>query len=168
MIVPRRISRISRNGRGALGDGSIFKFAIYIFQFSISSFGRQKLFRMNTQSPRNQILVLLLAAVALLSVCILLDHSSSARAQGPVMSAGAGPPVTTWRPNKKDAKYAGPQSCVKCHTQESATQHATAMGRAAQPVEISDVLRAYPRLTFRGGGYSYEILRRGDQSIYTI
>jgi hypothetical protein len=42
------------------------------------------------------------------------------------------------------------------------------MGRAAQTVEMSEVLRANPRLTFRSGRYAYEITRRGDQSFYNV
>ncbi|HAF12093.1 MAG TPA: hypothetical protein DCK99_00065 [Blastocatellia bacterium] len=42
------------------------------------------------------------------------------------------------------------------------------MGRAMEPAAISAVLRAHPRLTFRSGAYSYEITRKGEQSLYTI
>ena len=42
------------------------------------------------------------------------------------------------------------------------------MGRAMEPAATSAVLRAYPRLTFRSGAYSYEITRKGEQSLYTI
>lgn len=75
--------------------------------------------------------------------------------------------VTTWRPNKKDAKYVGEQACAKCHKDE-AEQHATAMGRAMEPAATSVVLRTYPHLTFKGRGYSYEIIRKGEQSLYNI
>ncbi|MDT5120996.1 MAG: hypothetical protein QOC96_478 [Acidobacteriota bacterium] len=85
------------------------------------------------------------------------------------MSGGGGSQTpTTWRPNRSDAKYAGSQACAKCHADEAATQHATAMGKAAQTVDVSDVLRSNARLTFRSDPYSYEIIRRGDQSIYTV
>jgi Zn finger protein HypA/HybF involved in hydrogenase expression len=85
------------------------------------------------------------------------------------MSAGVDTQgATTWRPNRADAKYSGALVCAKCHAEESATQHSTAMGRAAQTAESSDVLRSNARLTFRGGRYSYEIERRGVQSLYTV
>ena len=91
------------------------------------------------------------------------------RAQGPSMSAGGGGQgPTTWRPNRTDAKYVGAQACAKCHAEESAAQHSTAMGRAAQTAEASDVLRSNLRLTFRSGRYGYEITRRGGQSFYTV
>ncbi|HKG15128.1 MAG TPA: multiheme c-type cytochrome [Pyrinomonadaceae bacterium] len=105
-----------------------------------------------------------LFAVFVASFCLL-----TSRAQGPSMGAGGGTSSpTTWRPNRADAKYVGARACAKCHTEESATQHSTAMGRAAQTAETSDVLRANQRLTFRSGRYSYEITRRGAQSFYTV
>ena len=91
---------------------------------------------------------------------------SSGSAQGPGMSAGVSGP-RTWRP-VGDVKYVGPQACVKCHEQESAHQHTTAMGRALEPADTSAILKGNPRLTFRGGPYSYEIVRRGAASLYTV
>jgi hypothetical protein len=64
------------------------------------------------------------------------------RAQGPGMSGSETPISTPWRPGKPDAKYSGAQSCVKCHAEESASQHLTAMGRALEPVASSEILRA--------------------------
>ena len=92
----------------------------------------------------------------------------SSRAQGPGMGGGGERlPVTPWRPNKRDATYVGPQACAKCH-ETLVSQRLTAMGRAMEPATTSAVLRANPRLTFRGGAYSYEITRKGEQSLYTI
>lgn len=89
-------------------------------------------------------------------------------AQGPGMSDGRDRlAATPWRPNQKDATYVGPQACAKCHETETG-QRSTAMGRAMEPAAISAVLRAHPRLTFRSGAYSYEITRKGEQSLYTI
>jgi hypothetical protein len=89
-------------------------------------------------------------------------------AQGPGMSGGGDQlSATAWRPNQKDAMYVGPQACAKCHETETG-QSSTAMGRAMEPAATSAVLRAHPRLTFRSGIYSYEITRKGDQSLYTI
>jgi hypothetical protein len=84
------------------------------------------------------------------------------------MSDGRGQlAATAWRPNRKDAAYAGPGACSKCHETETG-QHSTAMGRAMELAATSVVLRAYPRLTFRSGIYSYDITRKGEQSYYTI
>ncbi len=91
----------------------------------------------------------------------------TSRAQGPGMSSGEVPMTTPWRPRDRNAKYSGPEACVKCHQEES-HQHATAMGRALEPVATSEILRAHPRLTFRTGPYSYEVVRRGDQTFYTV
>ena len=83
------------------------------------------------------------------------------------MGGGNDQSITSWRPNKKDAKYVGPQACSKCHADE-VSQHSTAMGKAMEPVATSVVLRSFPQLTFKSGRYSYEITRKGDQSLYTI
>src|ERR1043165_1188662 len=115
------------------------------------------------QTAAKLIIVSLFGAIVILS-CLL-----SLRAQGPLMNGGgATQSATTWRPNRKDAKYAGAQACARCHAEEAQTQHATAMGRAAQTVETSEVLRSNPRLTFRSGRYSYEITRRDNKSFYTV
>src|SRR5262252_529044 len=90
-----------------------------------------------------------------------------AGAQGPGMSSAGGSGPKTWRP-VGDAKYVGPQTCVKCHEQESGRQHTTAMGRALEPAATSQILTANPRLTFRAGPYAYEIVRRGAASLYTV
>jgi predicted CXXCH cytochrome family protein len=105
---------------------------------------------------------------------VWLVYPVASRAQDPAATAGAsmsGPSnaPSTWRPTTaKDAKYVGAQACAKCHTEESATQHATAMGRALEPVATSEILSANARLTFRAGPYTYEIKRQGKQSIYTV
>ena len=110
-------------------------------------------------------------AIAVLVIAIglllCLDQPFNSRAQGPGMSGGDRP-STPWRPGKKDSAYTGPQACTKCHEEESARQHLTAMGRALEPVATSEILRAHPRLTFKSGPYAHEIVRRGDQSLYTV
>jgi len=103
-----------------------------------------------------------------IGLLLYFDRPLKSSAQGPGMNEGNTPISTPWRPNKKDAKYTGPQACVKCHAEESARQHLTAMGRALEPVATSEILRAHPRLTFRSGPYAHEIVRRGDQSLYTV
>ncbi|HEV7893268.1 MAG TPA: multiheme c-type cytochrome [Pyrinomonadaceae bacterium] len=117
---------------------------------------------------RDKATVAKLFAASLFVVFVFLFCLLPSRAQGPSMSAGGAQSPTTWRPNRTDAKYVGALVCAKCHREESATQHSTAMGRAAQTAETSDVLRANTRLTFRSGRYSYEITRRGEQSFYTV
>ena len=110
-------------------------------------------------------IVILLIAISLL---LCFSRILNLHAQGPGMSDGKAPGSTPWRPSKKDAGYTGPQACAKCHAEESARQHLTAMGRALEPVATSEILRAHPRLTFRSGPYAHEIIRHGDQSLYTV
>ncbi|HEX8474515.1 MAG TPA: cytochrome c3 family protein [Pyrinomonadaceae bacterium] len=114
----------------------------------------------------NEKIRVLIVLASLLGVAFCLSRAATSNAQGPAMSASA-PSPTTWRP-AKDARYVGAQACAKCHQDEARTQHATAMGRALEPVATSELLRANPRLTFRSGPYTYEITRRGDQSIYSV
>jgi hypothetical protein len=83
------------------------------------------------------------------------------------MGAGAPARPSSWQ-GGKGAKYVGPQACARCHQDESKTQHATAMGRALEPVATSEILRGNASLTFRSGPYTYTITRRGDQSIYSV
>jgi hypothetical protein len=112
-----------------------------------------------------QLLTILIVAAFAATLWILGPLKISA--QGPVMSSGGQLTATPWRPNQKNATYVGPQACAKCHEIETG-QRSTAMGRAMETVATSAVLRAYPRLTFRSGRYSYEITRKGEQSLYTI
>ncbi len=42
------------------------------------------------------------------------------------------------------------------------------MARALEPVKGSEILRANPKLTARLDGYTYQIQRSGDQSLYTV
>src|SRR6266404_49014 len=106
--------------------------------------------------------------VGVMGLLLCFDRPLKSTAQGPGMNGGNTAISTPWRPNNKDAKYTGPQACVKCHAEESASQHLTAMGRALEPAATSEILRAHPRLTFRSGPYAHEIVRRGDQSLYTV
>jgi predicted CXXCH cytochrome family protein len=68
----------------------------------------------------------------------------------------------------KEGKYLGSDKCAECHAAIAATQHDTAMGHALETVAESRVLKSHPRLTFRIGNYSYQILRQGDRSIYSV
>lgn len=110
------------------------------------------------------------AAVLFAFVCAALAWLGSAhvsRGQGPAMTAPAPSAVTSWQ-GGKNARYVGPEACAKCHQDEARTQHATAMGRALEPVATSDILKSNPKLSFRSGPYTYTIERRGDQSVYTV
>jgi len=120
----------------------------------------------NRCAKQQKLVILSFAAAFAVNLWTLGSLKSSA--QGPGMSGGGERlAATPWRPNKKDATYVGPQACAKCHETEMA-QRSTAMGRAMELAATSAVLRAHPRLTFRSGPYSYEITRKGEQSLYTV
>ena len=105
--------------------------------------------------------------IGLISLAFMIERSrrsSSALGQGSMSTGGS--TINTWRPGK-NAKYVGPQACAKCHG-EKVNQHQTAMGRAMEPAAVSANLLSHPNLTFRSGSYSYEIIRRGNQSIYNV
>src|SRR5258705_1090459 len=129
-----------------------------------SALPRFRLFRFMYYSHKDTMVFVVLLTI--FGALVWFAFPLRSRGQGPAMSGG-GATSTRWRPNKKDAKYVGPQACSKCHVDEVA-QHSTAMGRAMEPVATSVVLSSYPRLTFRSGLYSYEIVRKGNQSIYTV
>ena len=42
------------------------------------------------------------------------------------------------------------------------------MGNALESVDGCDILRRHPRLAFHNGPYSYQIVRQGDRSLYTV
>ncbi len=120
-----------------------------------------------SRNDKQQFPLIILAVVAC-AVILWPLGSSQFSAQVPGMSSGGHElPPTAWRPNRKDAPYVGPQACARCHQAEM-SQRSTAMGRAMEPAATSAVLRANPRLTFRSGAYSYEITRKGEQSLYTV
>src|SRR6266511_1180114 len=102
--------------------------------------------------------------VIVIGLLLSVDRPLKSRAQGPGMSGGDTPLSTPWRPNKKDAKDTGPQACVKCHAEESARQHLTAMGRALELVATSEILRAHSRPTFRSCPSVHETVPRGARS----
>jgi len=75
-----------------------------------------------------------------------------------------------WRPTHELAGvgYVGNSACAQCHAPLTAKRLANSMSRALEPVESCGVLKAHPRLTFRNGPYSYQIVREGNRSLYTI
>jgi hypothetical protein len=63
---------------------------------------------------------------------------------------------------------AAPSVCAPCHRTQTAAFANAGMTRALESGKNSAILRANPKLTAKIGGYSYEIARAGDQSIYTV
>jgi hypothetical protein len=85
------------------------------------------------------------------------------------MTAPAPYTPTPWRSTKpfEEAGYVGREACAKCHEQEAA-KVVTAMSRAIEPVASSRVLSSHPRMTFRSGPYTFQIVRQGGESIYSV
>src|SRR5882672_90408 len=63
---------------------------------------------------------------------------------------------------------AAPSACAPCHRSETAAFANAGMTRALESGKNSAILRANPKLTAKIGGYTYEIARTGDESIYTV
>ncbi|PYS77769.1 MAG: hypothetical protein DMF66_08740 [Acidobacteria bacterium] len=105
------------------------------------------------------------AALAFTVACLCLPLLSRGQ-----MSAPAPYTPTPWRTSKpfEEAGYVGREACAKCHEQESASQHTTAMGRAIETVADSRVLVAHPRMSFRAGPYLFQIMRQGGASTYSV
>jgi hypothetical protein len=112
-----------------------------------------------------QVKLVALLAFAAAGLCLTL----LARGQGQQMMP---PPAAAvpWRTTKPfaEAGYVGSAACAKCHEQQSASQHETAMGRALERAADAEILRSRPRLAFRAGAFTFEITRRGEQSIYSV
>lgn len=75
-----------------------------------------------------------------------------------------------WRPTRIPAgvNFIGSQACAECHRNLVETQEKSSMGLALEFVAESPILSSHKRLTFRQGKFSYEIVRKGNQSIYTV
>lgn len=58
--------------------------------------------------------------------------------------------------------------CSQCHGETAGRFQHTAMANALQPIASCDILKRHPKLTFREGPYSSEIVRDGDRSILTV
>ena len=106
-----------------------------------------------------------LAALAFTFACLCLPLLSRGQ-----MSAPAPYNSMPWRTSKPfaEAGYVGREACAKCHEQEAASQHSTAMGRAIESVTDSRVLGSHTRMTFRSGPYLFQIVRQGAESIYSV
>jgi len=77
---------------------------------------------------------------------------------------------TKWRPTHELAtvRYVGGSACAQCHAPLTAKRLANPMSRALALVADCEVLKNHPRLNFRNGPYTYQIVRDGNRSLYTI
>ena len=75
-----------------------------------------------------------------------------------------------WRPTHEltGVRYVGNSACAGCHGPLTSKRLANSMSRALEPVESCEILKAHPRLNFRNGPYTYQIVREGNRSTYTI
>ena len=75
-----------------------------------------------------------------------------------------------FRPRREMAgeSFVGREACASCHAEKSRSQSHTKMAHALSIAAESDVLRTHPRMTFRAGVYSYEIVSDGQQSWYRV
>jgi hypothetical protein len=60
------------------------------------------------------------------------------------------------------------EDCARCHRAQALPQPSTSMGHALETGSASEILIAYPNLTFHQGVYSYQIVRDGDHSLYKV
>lgn len=104
---------------------------------------------------------------SLLCAVICFWSVASLRGQNQIPGENA---LSKWRPGREVAgiRYVGSDACAICHSRESKTQLVTPMGQALAPASDCQILRTHPRLTFRSGPYSYQIVRQANRSIYTV
>lgn len=75
-----------------------------------------------------------------------------------------------FRPRKEvvGEKFIGSAACANCHREKSQSYSHTAMANALTPAAQSKILLAHPRMTFRTGAYSYEVVNDGGESSYRV
>jgi hypothetical protein len=75
-----------------------------------------------------------------------------------------------WKPTfaPVGTEFVGHQVCAECHEERVKGQRQSAMGMAMEPVDEARILSAHSRLLFRLGKYSWEIVREGKQSRYSV
>lgn len=79
-------------------------------------------------------------------------------------------PFSDWRPTDDSAgiRFVGSRACAQCHKHEAATQIQTSMAHALEATNESQVLSEHPRMIFREGPYSYQIVRQDNRSIFSV
>jgi hypothetical protein len=64
--------------------------------------------------------------------------------------------------------YVGMDSCAKCHSDIATAHKSSGMGRALVLPEHAPILIANPRLSTRIGPFTYQIVRDGSRSVYSV
>jgi hypothetical protein len=109
--------------------------------------------------------MLTLVAIAASAVCFCWS-GPSARGQKQNRENAA---LSKWRSHDYSGNaFVGHKACAQCHTAEARTQPNNAMAQALSLADDCRVLRSRPRFTFRNGAYTYQIIRLGKGSIYTV
>ena len=65
-------------------------------------------------------------------------------------------------------KFIGSAACGNCHKEKGQSYSHAAMANALSPVAQSKILQSHPRMTFRSGSYSYEIVSDGGEYLYRV
>src|SRR5215470_13083629 len=75
-----------------------------------------------------------------------------------------------WRPTRIPAgvNFVGSQACAECHKDKVAVQEKSSMGLALELVAKAPILSSHKRLEFHDGKFSYEVVRKDDQSMYVV
>lgn len=104
-------------------------------------------------------------AAALAVLCVCAPQLTRGRVQ-----SRADNPLANWRPGRDAGGigYVGTKTCAVCHTKEAATYAASPMSNASAAAADCELLKGRAPLTFREGPYTYQIARRGEQSVYTV
>lgn len=106
-------------------------------------------------------------ALEILAITLILIAPARLAAQDAIT---ANFPRTNWQPTQASpgARYVGDAACVSCHPSEVASQKLTPMANALERIAECRILRKHPILTTQIGDYTYRIVTRGGESIYTI
>jgi hypothetical protein len=111
-----------------------------------------------------------LAAFVSSTAGVAFQTSGFAVIQQPTPPSAQGGPAA-WNPSEGapvEAHFVGRAVCAECHSSEAETQRSTPMGEAAESAAECETLRNHPRLSFRLGSYTYEIVRKGNGSDYSV
>jgi hypothetical protein len=75
-----------------------------------------------------------------------------------------------WRPTfvPVGTEFVGHQVCAECHESRVKAQQESAMGMAMEHIAEPRILSLHPRLQFRLGKYTWQIVRDGKQSLYSV
>jgi hypothetical protein len=109
------------------------------------------------------------AVLLVLLICAVIYFGSPdlLRGQGGLQEGTA---LSRWRPTRElpGVGYVGSSACAQCHTDHAAKFFKTPMAHALETVSDCEILVKRPRMTFRQGTFSYQILRQGNRSTYTV